>query len=60
MRPIIGENIRSIANGSEGLPDARVNKTSSHQALLNLCIQAGAASRAGRFYDLGRLFVMSD
>lgn len=60
LRPIIGENIRSIANAREGLPDARVNETSIRQALLNLCIKDGVASRAGRFYDLGRLFAMAD
>jgi hypothetical protein len=48
LRPIIGENIHSIANGREGLPDARVYETSSHQALLNLYIKDGAASRADR------------
>lgn len=55
LRPIIGENIRIIANAREGLPEAGVNETLIRQALLNLCINARDAMPTG-----GDLLLESD
>ncbi|WP_145383164.1 ATP-binding protein [Botrimarina mediterranea] len=47
LRPIIGENIRILADVCDGMPEAGVNESAIRQALLNLCINARDAMSGG-------------